>query len=175
MAERATSPGHHPPYLEGDWDATTQRGDQSQLHFEPGVRPDDAHPSTEPQRQPSPGRQSSDSSHGSESGEQTDFDGNMPDFHREKEAELDVVVFADGDPGNPKNWSKAYKWYVTMVVAITCFAVAFCSSVITADVGSVAEEFNVSYEAALVPISVFVVGFGIGKHLYSHGPKQLQE
>ena len=98
----------------------------------------------------------------------------MPDFIREKTAELagppdsqqdvKVVEFADGDPENPKNWSKAYKWYCTMVVAITCFAVAFCSSVITADVGSVAKDFDVSYEAALVPITVFVVGFGIGKH-----------
>lgn len=74
-----------------------------------------------------------------------------------------LVAFAEGDPDDPKNWSKAFKWYITMVVAVTCFVVAFCSSVITADVGSVAEEFGVSHEAALVPITVFVVGFGVGE------------
>lgn len=74
-----------------------------------------------------------------------------------------LVTFADGDPENPKNWSKLFKWYITMVVAITCFVVAFCSSVITADVPGVSESFNVSHEAALVPISVFVVGFGVGE------------
>ncbi|KAG7292751.1 hypothetical protein NEMBOFW57_002791 [Staphylotrichum longicolle] len=78
-----------------------------------------------------------------------------------------LVAFADGDPENPKNWSKAFKWYITMVVAITCFVVAFCSSVITADVGGVSESFNVSHEAALVPISVFVVGFGVGPMIFA--------
>jgi hypothetical protein len=74
-----------------------------------------------------------------------------------------LVSFVDGDPGNPKNWSKPFKWYITMVVAITCFVVAFCSSVITSDIGGVSESFGVSHEVALVPISVFVVGFGVGE------------
>ncbi|EAA34915.2 hypothetical protein GE21DRAFT_1959 [Neurospora crassa] len=78
-----------------------------------------------------------------------------------------LVTFAEGDPGNPKNWSKGYKWYCTMVVAITCFVVAFCSSVITADVDSVAHEFGISHEAALLPITVFVVGFGVGPMVFA--------
>ncbi|KAK1477611.1 major facilitator superfamily transporter [Colletotrichum tamarilloi] len=73
-----------------------------------------------------------------------------------------LVTFVPNDPQNPKNWSKAYKWYCTMVVALTCFVVAFCSSVITADIEGVAAEFHVSEEAALVSITVFVIGFGIG-------------
>jgi len=78
-----------------------------------------------------------------------------------------LVTFTENDPENPKNWSKPYKWYCTMVVAITCFVVAFASSVITADVDSVAREFNVSHEAALVSISVFVVGFGVGMYQFN--------
>jgi Ca2+/H+ antiporter len=78
-----------------------------------------------------------------------------------------LVTFAEGDPENPKNWSKAFKWYSTMVVALTCFVVAFCSSVITADIDSVAREFNVSHEVALVTITVFVVGFGVGEFQFS--------
>lgn len=78
-----------------------------------------------------------------------------------------LVAFTPGDKENPKNWSKAYKWYCTMVVAVTCFVVAFCSSVITADIEGVMETFNVSEEAALVSISVFVVGFGVGKSWHS--------
>ena len=85
----------------------------------------------------------------------------IPDDQSNQDYKL--VTFAEGDPANPKNWSKAYKWYCTMVVAITCFVVAFCSSVITADVDSVAEEFGISHEAALIPITVFVIGFGVGK------------
>lgn len=74
-----------------------------------------------------------------------------------------LVTFTPNDPENPKNWSKAYKWYCTMVVAITCFVVAFASSVITADLIGVQETFNVSEEVALLTITVFVVGFGVGE------------
>lgn len=78
-----------------------------------------------------------------------------------------LVTFTPDDPGNPKNWSKAYKWYCTMVVAMTCFVVAFNSSVITADIPGVMESFNVSEEAALVSISLFVVGFGVGPMVFA--------
>ncbi|KAG9233370.1 major facilitator superfamily domain-containing protein [Amylocarpus encephaloides] len=78
-----------------------------------------------------------------------------------------LVTFTPNDLENPKNWSKAYKWYCTMVVAATCFVVAFCSSVITADIIGVQEEFNRSEEVALVSISIFVVGFGIGPMVFA--------
>ncbi|KAF7553570.1 hypothetical protein G7046_g7070 [Stylonectria norvegica] len=78
-----------------------------------------------------------------------------------------LVVFTPNDPGNPKNWSKAYKWWCTMVVALTCFVVAFASSVITADIPGVMESFNVSEEVALVSISVFVMGFGVGPMIFA--------
>lgn len=87
-----------------------------------------------------------------------------PSAQVETRHDYKLVTFTENDPKNPKNWSKGYKWYCTMVVAVTCFVVAFASSVITADVDSVAREFNVSHEAALVSISVFVVGFGVGMY-----------
>lgn len=73
-----------------------------------------------------------------------------------------LVTFTIDDPENPKNWSKAYKWYCTFVIAVTCLVVALCSSVITAGIGQVAEEFNISREVALLSITLFVVGFGVG-------------
>lgn len=73
-----------------------------------------------------------------------------------------LVTFTVDDPENPKNWSKAFKWYCTMVVAFTCFVVAFCSSIITPGVGQVQEELNVSREVALLTVTVFVIGFGVG-------------
>lgn len=74
-----------------------------------------------------------------------------------------LVTFKVDDPENPKNWSKAYKWYCTMVVSFTCFVVAFASSVITADLEGPSETFHVSHEVSLVTITVFVIGFGVGK------------
>jgi multidrug resistance protein len=80
-----------------------------------------------------------------------------------KEEDWKLVTFKVDDPENPKNWSKAYKWYCTMVVSFTCFVVAFASSVITADLEGPSEDFNVSHEVSLVTITVFVIGFGVGK------------
>lgn len=75
----------------------------------------------------------------------------------------ELVTWDIDDPENPKNWSKAYRWWCTMMVAFTCFVVAFNSSVITADLGGPTKEFNVSNEVALLSITLFVVGFGIGE------------
>ncbi len=88
---------------------------------------------------------------------------NKPPQGEETRQDIKIVAFAEGDPENPKNFPKWKKWYITMVVSWTCFVVAFCSSVITADIGGVSESFHVSHEAALVPVSVFVVGFGVGE------------
>jgi multidrug resistance protein len=74
----------------------------------------------------------------------------------------ELVTFTINDPENPKNFTKLRKWYCTMVVALTCFVVAFNSSVITANIEGVSEEFNVSEEVALLTITVFVIGFGVG-------------
>jgi multidrug resistance protein len=74
----------------------------------------------------------------------------------------ELVTFKVDDPENPKNWSKAYKWYCTMCVATTCFVVAFNSAVITADLEGVSAEFHVSEEVSLLTITLFVLGFGIG-------------
>ncbi|KAM0277835.1 hypothetical protein ACHAQH_005539 [Verticillium albo-atrum] len=73
-----------------------------------------------------------------------------------------LVTFQPNDSENPRNWSKLFRWYCTLVVALTCFVVALCSSIITADIAGVSREFGVSQEVALVTVSVFVVGFGIG-------------
>lgn len=78
-----------------------------------------------------------------------------------------LVTFTIDDPENPKNWSKAFKWYITMVVATTCFVVAFTSSVITPGIGQVAEEFEISRVVALLSVTVFVIGFGVGKDALS--------
>ncbi|MCJ1443328.1 MAG: hypothetical protein MMC23_003826 [Stictis urceolatum] len=56
--------------------------------------------------------------------------------------------------------SATRKWYCTSVIALTCFAVAFDTAVITADIESVAAEFHASEEVSLLTIILFVVGFG---------------
>ncbi|KAH8905288.1 multidrug resistant protein [Coniochaeta sp. PMI_546] len=88
--------------------------------------------------------------------------GEIPGPPRPDGGNYKLVTFLPGDKENPKNWSKVYKWYCTMVVAVTCFVVAFASSVITADIAGMTKEFGVSEEVGLLTITVFVVGFGVG-------------
>jgi hypothetical protein len=80
-----------------------------------------------------------------------------------REEDHNLVTFTIDDPENPKNWSAPYKWYCTMVVAFTCFSVAFNSSVITADLEGVMKTFSVSLEVSLLTITMFVIGFGVGE------------
>ncbi|KAK3073912.1 Synaptic vesicle transporter SVOP [Teratosphaeriaceae sp. CCFEE 6253] len=84
-----------------------------------------------------------------------------------REEEYELVTFRENDVENPKNWSKKYKWWCTMCVALTCFSVAFNSAVITADLGGVSDEFHVSQEVSLLTITLFVVGFGIGPMVFA--------
>jgi multidrug resistance protein len=81
--------------------------------------------------------------------------------------QYELVTFKFNDPANPKNWSKGYKWYCTLVVAFTCFVVAFDSGVITADLEGVSKAFDVSNEIALLSITVFVIGFGVGPLVFA--------
>jgi hypothetical protein len=74
-----------------------------------------------------------------------------------------LVTFNIDDPENPKNWSKVRKWYYTMVIAFTCFIVAFTSAVITSGLTGPMEDFHVSQEVAFLTVTVFVIGFGVGK------------
>ncbi|KAI0132111.1 major facilitator superfamily transporter [Xylariales sp. AK1849] len=94
-------------------------------------------------------------------------DGEIPATAPWGEKNYKLVTFLKDDPQNPKNWSKAYKWYCTMIVALTCFVVAFASAVITADIAAPAKELGVSEEVALLSISLFVVGFGVGPLVFA--------
>ncbi|KIX04422.1 uncharacterized protein Z518_05290 [Rhinocladiella mackenziei CBS 650.93] len=78
-----------------------------------------------------------------------------------------LVTFSPSDLENPKNFSPARKWLITMTLAWTCFAVAFSSSVITPGIGGVAERFGTSEEVALLTITLFVIGFGVGPLVFS--------
>ncbi|KAK9460265.1 major facilitator superfamily domain-containing protein [Lipomyces oligophaga] len=80
---------------------------------------------------------------------------------------IKLVTFTPNDPGNPKNWSKAYKWYCTLVVALLCFDVALGSAIVTGDMDAVAVYFGVSEEVAILTVTLFVVGFGVGPLVFA--------
>ncbi|KIW43435.1 uncharacterized protein PV06_04541 [Exophiala oligosperma] len=68
----------------------------------------------------------------------------------------------DDDPDNPLNWSRAKKIYHVLIPAFQCFTITFGSSVISPSTPEIAEHFNVSRTAAIVPLTVYVMGLGLG-------------
>lgn len=79
-----------------------------------------------------------------------------------------LVTFTLDDLDNPKNWSRAFKWYVTMVIACVCFVVAMCSSVITPDIDGMQKDLGVkSPTIALLSVTFFVIGFGLGPMVFA--------
>ncbi|KAH3665782.1 hypothetical protein OGAPHI_003970 [Ogataea philodendri] len=92
------------------------------------------------------------------------------DFHEndqwkypiDKETQMRLVVFVDGDKKNPQNWSFSYRWFLTILLGTVCFAVAFASAAVTGDIGGPMESFHVSQEVVILTVSLFVLGFGFG-------------
>lgn len=77
------------------------------------------------------------------------------------------VVAADDwdgpdDPGNPQNWSGFKKTYHFFPIAFISFAVTVGSSVVSPANEDFQRAFGVSRTAAILPLTVFVIGLGLG-------------
>ncbi|TFK56897.1 MFS general substrate transporter [Heliocybe sulcata] len=81
--------------------------------------------------------------------------------------DVQLVVWKVDDQEDPRNWSKAYRWYLTMVVALSVVACAFGSAIVTGDFGDIEREFGVSEVVVALSVSLMVVGFGIGPLAWS--------
>ncbi|KAI4738392.1 MFS transporter [Aureobasidium sp. EXF-12298] len=73
-----------------------------------------------------------------------------------------LVIWVSEDPGNPLNWSKSFKWFVTMTVAMTCFATAFASSAFSGTIRELVYGLHASSELITAGVSLFVLGFALG-------------
>lgn len=72
------------------------------------------------------------------------------------------VQFIEGDPENPRNWSKGKKWYLTVLCSYINVLVASQASVYATGQAQVIEEFGISEELAIAGLSLYVLGFAIG-------------
>ncbi len=95
-----------------------------------------------------------------------------------------VVDWGKGDEENPYNWSTRRKWMITLQVcaprqtiriylrcnlshcsiqlAFSTFTVSFCSSSYTGGLASITKDLHVSEEVAILGVSLYVLGFGLG-------------
>ncbi|KAL5525421.1 hypothetical protein ACEPAF_9291 [Sanghuangporus sanghuang] len=73
------------------------------------------------------------------------------------------LVLAELDPeDDPKNLPLFRKWLVVIVISTAAFCTACTSSIATAAEDGMAADFHVSKEVAILGVSLFVEGMGIG-------------
>lgn len=70
--------------------------------------------------------------------------------------------YGPDDPENPRNWSPAKKYFVTFEICFLTFSIYIGSSIYTAGILGVMQEFGVSQVVATVGLTLFVAGYGLG-------------
>ena len=77
-----------------------------------------------------------------------------------------LITWIENDAQNPQNWSPVKKAFVTAQICLLTLAVYVGSAIYTAGLLSVVEDFHVSPVAALLGLSMFVLGYGTGPMLW---------
>ncbi|TVY50191.1 Efflux pump FUBT, partial [Lachnellula cervina] len=80
-------------------------------------------------------------------------------LHLNDKGQLD---FSPNDIENPKNWSTARRWYITVVSVILVVNATFASSSPSGTLQGIKEEFHVSEEAVGLVITLFLLGYCFG-------------
>lgn len=80
-----------------------------------------------------------------------------------------LVDWLPDERANPYNWSSAYRWMVTFVIAISALCVAFASSSYSAAITDLHREFpSMNQEEGIAGLSLYVLGFsGIGPLIWA--------
>ncbi|WVR06123.1 hypothetical protein IAU60_003153 [Kwoniella sp. DSM 27419] len=78
-----------------------------------------------------------------------------------------VTWYGDDDPENPYNWSTSYKCFVAMQMSFLTFAVYIGSAIYSSGIEGVMAQFTVSQTTALVGLTTFVLGYGVGPMIWS--------
>jgi hypothetical protein len=76
-----------------------------------------------------------------------------------------AVEWIDNDPRNPFGFSFAYRWSIVLFSAFAVLTVSLCSSAFNGGLPEIIEEFGVSEEVSILGLSLFVLGFALGRKL----------
>ena len=76
--------------------------------------------------------------------------------HISESKELQLVEWDVDDPGNPRNWSHGFKYWITLQLGMLAFAASIGSSITAPATASIAAYVNVSYEVAVLSVSLYM-------------------
>ena len=80
----------------------------------------------------------------------------------EKDPGVQLISWVENDPENPRNWSTPKKLFVTFQICLLTTSVYIGSAIYTAGVQDITEKFKVSEVAALLGLTLFVLGYALG-------------
>jgi len=72
------------------------------------------------------------------------------------------ITFSHDDKDNPRNYSKAKKWYITCFASSLNVLTCLCAGGYSSGVEQLVDEFGVSAEVGTVGLSMYILGFAIG-------------
>ncbi|KII88761.1 hypothetical protein PLICRDRAFT_176306 [Plicaturopsis crispa FD-325 SS-3] len=78
-----------------------------------------------------------------------------------------IVDWDENDPDNPYTWSRRRKWIITAQVASGTLSVSFGSSAYSAGIPQTMADLSVSREVAVLGLSLYVLGFGLGPLVFA--------
>lgn len=90
----------------------------------------------------------------------------------EKEKEKDeksayLVDWESNDKANPLNWSTPYKSWITFQLSMLALAASLGSSIVSPAEDAIMAYTHVSSEVAVLPISLYILGFAFGPLLWA--------
>ncbi len=70
--------------------------------------------------------------------------------------ELHVVAWDVGDAGNPNNWSRLSKYWITLQLGMLAFAASISSGITAPATNAIATYANISHELSVLSISLYM-------------------
>jgi MFS transporter, DHA1 family, multidrug resistance protein len=77
------------------------------------------------------------------------------------------VNFATDDIENPKIWSTARRWYITIAAVVLVVNASYASSSPSGCIPSISEDLHVSEEVAGLVITLFLLGYCAGPLIFA--------
>ena len=86
---------------------------------------------------------------------------------RTSDGHILVDWYTTDDPANPQNWSSGKRAFIVFIICAYTFAVYCGSAIYTSSEGGVIDQFGVSATAASLPLSLYVLAYGIGPLIFA--------
>ncbi|PWY75898.1 synaptic vesicle transporter [Aspergillus eucalypticola CBS 122712] len=89
-------------------------------------------------------------------------------WHGVREVSPEAISWGGPDDSeNPQNWSLTKKMLVTLLICLLTFSIYIGSAIYTPGVPGVARQFGVSNVTALLGLTLFVLGYGLGPMVWA--------